>query len=146
MPYLLQCNPIVYQLWIAEGMVLFSDKREGKTMIHVAESYLGQLVHKSMVQVRLNDLESSVIKFKSVSLHDLMRDLSLFQAKMEDFFEEIDLREGNDYLQNLYVDSMSGYTRLLAVYYDHRYTSANSYFGNRPNHQQVPIDVAYERG
>lgn len=30
----------LYQLWIAEGMILSNDKRKGETMIQVAESYM----------------------------------------------------------------------------------------------------------
>nr|XP_017240028.1 PREDICTED: putative disease resistance protein At1g50180 [Daucus carota subsp. sativus] len=86
----------LYQLWIAEGMVLSTDKREGETMMQVAESYMGELVHRSMVQVTYQDMENSCTKIKSSSLHDLMRDLSLYQAKAEDFFEVLDLRKRND--------------------------------------------------
>ncbi|KAL8127746.1 hypothetical protein AgCh_014611 [Apium graveolens] len=126
----------LYQLWIAEGMVLSSDKREGETMIQVAESYLGELVHRSMVQVRLNVLESSLTKFNSCSLHDLMRDLSLFQAKAEDFFEAIDIGEGNDLnLNNCFDVARVAKTRQL-VFYDKRGVEATSYFTKKPNHQQ----------
>ncbi|XP_074364270.1 putative disease resistance protein RXW24L [Apium graveolens] len=125
----------LYQLWIAEGIVLSSDKRKGETMMQVAESYMGELVHRSMVQVRFNDLGSSLTKFKSCSLHDLMRDLSLFQAKGEDFFEAIDIGEGNDLNLNHYDVSRVAKTRQL-VFYDKRVVEANSYFTGKPNHQQ----------
>ncbi|XP_074361217.1 putative disease resistance protein At1g59620 isoform X2 [Apium graveolens] len=124
----------LYQLWIAEGMVLSSDKREGETMMQVAESYMGELVHRSMVQVRFNDLESSLTKFKSCSLHDLMRDLSLSKAKAEEFSVAIDLRDGNDIHQNRSVVSLIAYTRQLVVYYDGN--KANSYFIKKPKYQQ----------
>ncbi|XP_017235075.2 protein RECOGNITION OF PERONOSPORA PARASITICA 7 [Daucus carota subsp. sativus] len=121
----------LYQLWIAEGMVLSSDKREGETMMQVAESYMGELVHKSMVQVRVDDSESLLTKFKSCSLHDLMRDLSLSLAKEKHFFEAIDLREENDFHL-----SMFPYTRQL-VNRDWTYRSkqSDSYIVKIPNHQ-----------
>ncbi|XP_074358102.1 putative disease resistance protein At1g59620 [Apium graveolens] len=125
----------LYQLWIAEGMVLSSDKKEGETMMQVAESYMGELVHRSMVQVRFNDLESSLTKFKSCSLHDLMRDLSLSQAKAEDFFKVIDTGEGNDLNLNRSVISREAKTRQL-VFYLKRGVEANSYFTKKLNHQQ----------
>ena len=50
---------------------------DAETMMQVAESYLGELLHRSMAQVIFDDdLESSFTKFKSCSLHDLMRDLT----------------------------------------------------------------------
>ena len=95
----------LYQLWITEGMVLSSDKKKGETMMQVAESYMGELVHKSMVQVRFDDSDSSLTKFKSCSLHDLMRDLSLSKAKEEHFFKTIDLREENDTHLSVFPDT-----------------------------------------
>ncbi|XP_074357427.1 putative disease resistance protein RXW24L isoform X1 [Apium graveolens] len=125
----------LYQLWIAEGMVLSSEKREGETMMQVAESYMGELVHRSMVQVRFNDLESSLTKFNSCSLHDLMRDLSLFQAKADEFFETIDLRGGNGTHPNSSGVSQVAKTRQLVVYHERGITTS-PYFFKKPNHQQ----------
>ncbi|XP_074357055.1 putative disease resistance RPP8-like protein 4 isoform X1 [Apium graveolens] len=116
-------------------MVLSSDKKEGETMMQVAESYMGELVHRSMVQVRFNDLESSLTKFNSCSLHDLMRDLSLSQAKAEDFFKVIDIGEGNDLNLNHFDVSHIGKTRQL-VFYQKRGVEANSYFIKKPRYQQ----------
>ncbi|KAL1826276.1 hypothetical protein ACET3Z_004688 [Daucus carota] len=123
----------LYQLWIAEGMVLSNDKREGETMMQVAESYMGELVHKSMVRVRLDDWGSLLTKYKSFSLHDLMRDLSLSKAKEEDFYEVIVHGRGNDF--NL---SQVSYTKQLVVCCDRYYTSKKTrpnIFKN-PNHQK----------
>ena len=128
----------LYQLWIAEGMVLSSDKKNGETMMQVAESYLGELVHRSMVQVKHNDMESSLTKFKSCSLHDLMRDLSLSQAKEEDLYKVIDLREKNYSHLNASVGSRAAATRQLVVYFDEEHTSkpANPSFGKKANQQR----------
>ncbi|XP_074356835.1 putative disease resistance protein RXW24L [Apium graveolens] len=76
----------LYQLWIAEGIVLSSDKRKGETIIQVAKSYMGELVHRSMVQ-----------------------------AKGEDFFEAIDIGEGNDLNLNRYDVSRVAKTRQLLL-------------------------------
>ncbi|XP_017233012.1 putative disease resistance protein At1g50180 [Daucus carota subsp. sativus] len=123
----------LYQLWITEGMVLSSDKKKGETMMQVAESYMGELVHKSMVQVRFDDSDSSLTKFKSCSLHDLMRDLSLSKAKEEHFFKTIDIREENDTHLSVFPD-----TRQLVVYSEGNYRSKkpNSYFVKILNHQK----------
>ncbi|XP_074333012.1 putative disease resistance protein At1g59620 [Apium graveolens] len=125
----------LYQLWIAEGMVLSSDRREGETLMQVAESYMGELVHRSMVQVRFKDLESSRMKFRSCFLHDLMRDLSLSKAKEGDFFRTVDLEEGNDLNLNRSVVPRVAKTRQL-VFYQKKGIEANFYFTKKPNHQQ----------
>ncbi|XP_074359562.1 putative disease resistance protein At1g50180 [Apium graveolens] len=106
----------LYQLWIAEGMVLSSDKSRGETMMEVAESYMGELVHKSMVQVKFGEDAGSQGKFKSCRLHDLMRDLSLSIAKEEDFFKTINLQKLND---NPFDPSLElTLTRQVVVYSD----------------------------
>nr|XP_017233057.1 PREDICTED: LOW QUALITY PROTEIN: probable disease resistance RPP8-like protein 2 [Daucus carota subsp. sativus] len=124
----------LYQLWIAEGMILSSDKREGETMIQVAESYMGELVHRNMVQVRFNDVESSLTKFEYCSLHDLMRDMSLIQAKAEDFFEEIHFQSGNEFHLKSTTESRSASTRVV-IRLDEEYSSkeANYYFSKKRN-------------
>ncbi|WOG94597.1 hypothetical protein DCAR_0313893 [Daucus carota subsp. sativus] len=127
----------LYQLWIAEGMVLSTDKREGETMMQVAESYMGELVHRSMVQVTYQDMENSCTKIKSSSLHDLMRDLSLYQAKAEDFFEVLDLRKRNDLHPTPSTDFRSVDTQQLVVYYDEVQISKEieSYFVKKSDQQ-----------
>ncbi|XP_017240029.1 putative disease resistance protein At1g59780 [Daucus carota subsp. sativus] len=119
-------------------MVLSTDKREGETMMQVAESYMGELVHRSMVQVTFQDMENSRTKIRSSSLHDLMRDLSLSQAKAEDFSEVIDLREGNNFHLNPSADFRSDDTRQLVVYYDEEHISKQikSYFVKKCKQQQ----------
>ncbi|XP_063942483.1 protein RECOGNITION OF PERONOSPORA PARASITICA 7 isoform X1 [Daucus carota subsp. sativus] len=127
----------LYQLWIAEGMVLSSDKREGETMMQVAESYLGELVHRSMVQVKFNN-EKSFINFKSCSLHDLMRDLSISQAEAEEFFKVIDLREKKDFHLSPLADFKPSNTRQLVVHFDDGYRGKRShpYFSKKFNQQK----------
>ncbi|KAM7462485.1 hypothetical protein LguiA_030606 [Lonicera macranthoides] len=86
----------LYQLWMAESMVLSEDRKEGETMIDVAERYLGEMAQRSMVQVQLEENVYGLRKFKSCRLHDLMRVLCLSKAKEEDFFNVIDLHPKND--------------------------------------------------
>ncbi|XP_017233010.1 protein RECOGNITION OF PERONOSPORA PARASITICA 7 [Daucus carota subsp. sativus] len=112
----------LYQLWIAEGIILSSDKRVGETMMQVAESYMGELLHKSMVQVRFDDSEYLLRKLKSFSLHDLMRDLSVSQGKAEDFLNEIKLQDGN----GLHLSKFAYTRKLVGQYCDHRYGSTRS--------------------
>ncbi|WOG94598.1 hypothetical protein DCAR_0313894 [Daucus carota subsp. sativus] len=138
----------LYQLWIAEGMVLSTDKREGETMMQVAESYMGELVRRSMVQVTYQDMENSRTKITSSSLHDLMRDLSLSQAKEEDFSEVINLREGKDFHLNPSADFRSAETRQLVVYYDEEDISKQmkSYFVKKCKQQQYRSMLLFSEG
>ncbi|KAK2985184.1 hypothetical protein RJ640_010473, partial [Escallonia rubra] len=82
----------LYQLWMAEGMVLSEDQREGETLIDVAERYFAKMVNKCMINVSFEDEESSFRRFKSCRLHDVMRDLCLIKARKEDFFVTIDFQ------------------------------------------------------
>ncbi|XP_074376187.1 putative disease resistance RPP8-like protein 2 [Apium graveolens] len=127
----------LYELWIAEGMVLSSDKREGETMMQVAESYLGELVHMSMVQVKINDVKS-FINFESCSLHDLMRDLAISHAEAEEFFKVIDLQTKTDSHLGASADFRYSNTRQLVVHFDDGYKSKKSYhyFGKKANQQR----------
>lgn len=104
----------LYQLWMAEGMVLSKDRREGETMMEVAESYMGELSHRCMIQVEFEEDESSVRKFKSCCLHDCMRDLSLKKAKEEDFFKVLDIHNRNNHEVGE-LSSSSNYTRRLVI-------------------------------
>ncbi|KAJ0965216.1 hypothetical protein J5N97_026354 [Dioscorea zingiberensis] len=68
------------RLWIAEG---FIQSRGEETMEEVAEDYLQELVHRSMIQVvEINNLDGRVLFYH---IHDLILDLSISQAKVENF-------------------------------------------------------------
>ncbi|XP_058114506.1 putative disease resistance protein At1g50180 [Magnolia sinica] len=69
------------RLWAAEG---FLKERERLTLEEVGEDYLMQLVHRSMVQLTRR---SSSRGIKSCRIHDLLRDLSLSEAKESKFLE-----------------------------------------------------------
>ncbi|OVA18803.1 Disease resistance protein [Macleaya cordata] len=71
----------LYQYWIAEGLV----QRRGKeTMEEVAEDYLEELIHRSMVQVRRWRYDGRV---RTCLIHDLLRDLSIAESKNDQFFQ-----------------------------------------------------------
>lgn len=115
----------LYQLWIAESMVLSKDRGEGETMMNVAERYLGELVHRCMIQVQLEDEESHFRKYRSCHMHDLMRDLCVLKAKEEDFFRAIGFGVKNDLeLDDSSSSSTIGNrTRRIVICYDDKDSS-----------------------
>ncbi|RVW81230.1 Disease resistance protein RPP13 [Vitis vinifera] len=69
------------QMWIAEGFV----QGRGEEMVEdVAEEYLEELIHRSMIQVAGRKWDGRV---KSCRIHDLLRDLAISKAKDSKFFE-----------------------------------------------------------
>ncbi|CAL5377211.1 unnamed protein product [Camellia sinensis] len=80
---------------MAEGIVLPSSiptrvgEVEEETMLDVGMSYLGELVHRSMVQVQLTRFNKRI---KLCHLHNLMRDLRLLKAKEENFLEIVHIK------------------------------------------------------
>ncbi|KAM7466492.1 hypothetical protein LguiB_014054 [Lonicera macranthoides] len=86
----------LYQLWMAESMVLSDDRKEGETTMDVVECYLGELAKRCMVQVQLREEGYGITKFSSCCLHDMLRDLCLSKAKEEDFFYTVDFKHGNN--------------------------------------------------
>ncbi|CAL5328987.1 unnamed protein product [Camellia sinensis] len=116
--------PYHLKMWMAEGIVLPSSiptrvgEVEEETMFDVGMSYLGELVHRCMVQVQLTRFNK---KIKLCHLHDLMRDLCLLKAKEENFLETVHIKAFGHQL--MWVDpallSSSSLTtiRRFAVYY-----------------------------
>ncbi|KAM7462457.1 hypothetical protein LguiA_030578 [Lonicera macranthoides] len=115
----------LYQLWMAESMVLSKDRKEGETMMDVAECYLGELANRCMVQVQLEEKGYGVTKFKSCRLHDMVRDLCLSKAKEEDFFDIIDFQNENN---TEHVGSSSSFTSKArrVVNYSHEENNSNN--------------------
>ncbi|CAL5336670.1 unnamed protein product [Camellia sinensis] len=88
---------ILYQLWMAEGIISREERGEEETMMDVAERYLGELAERCMVQVEFKEkVEYSTIteskRFKSCRLHGLMLDLCMLKVREESFFKTIDYR------------------------------------------------------
>lgn len=67
------------RMWVAEG---FIEQRGACSLEDVAEGYLRELVQRSMLQV-VN--WNSLNRIKCVRMHDLVRELALFQSKRESF-------------------------------------------------------------
>ncbi|OVA09431.1 Disease resistance protein [Macleaya cordata] len=82
------------QYWIAEG---FIQRRGEETLEDVAEDYLEELIHRSMVQVARRRFDGRV---KICRIHDLLRDLSIIEAKEDQFSQAYgsinDLKKPND--------------------------------------------------
>nr|ALA65537.1 disease resistance protein RxCC-like-NB-ARC [Vitis pseudoreticulata] len=69
------------QIWIAEGFV----QGRGEEMVEdVAEEYLEELIHGSMIQVAGRKWDGRV---KSCRIHDLLRDLAISKARDSKIFE-----------------------------------------------------------
>ncbi|KAI6674217.1 hypothetical protein NL676_002123 [Syzygium grande] len=72
------------QMWMADGIV--SEDAITEEVEDIAETYLYELIDRGMVQVAK---VGSTGRVKVCRLHDLMRELCLFNAKRENFFEVI---------------------------------------------------------
>ncbi|OVA00413.1 Disease resistance protein [Macleaya cordata] len=71
----------LFQYWIAEGFVR---RRGEETMEDVAEDYLEELIHRSMIQVGSWRFDGRV---KTCRIHDLLRDISIKESKEDQFFQ-----------------------------------------------------------
>lgn len=119
----------LYQLWMAEGMVLESDRIGQETMMDVAERYLEELAKRCMVQVELHEEgKHAVTRFKSCRIHDLMRDLCLLKAEEQNLYKVIDSRHDQDVFvtsADIPPETGGGYygfvLRLRAMDFQHNY-------------------------
>ena len=69
------------KLWMAKGFI----QRRGKERLEdIAEDYMHELIHRSLIQV--SDRRQNGI-VKSCRMHDLLRELAVKQAKDANFFE-----------------------------------------------------------
>ncbi|XP_057781236.1 probable disease resistance protein At1g58602 [Salvia miltiorrhiza] len=76
----------LYRMWIAQGMISYENIGDkDKTLMGIAELYLGELASRSIVQVEINDGFTPVGKYWSCKLHDVVRELCLKLGKREDF-------------------------------------------------------------
>ncbi|KAM7465839.1 hypothetical protein LguiB_013401 [Lonicera macranthoides] len=127
----------LYQLWMAESMVLSEDRKDGETMMDVAECYLGELAQRCMVQVQLEEEGCGFAKFSSCRLHDMVRDLCLSKAKEEDFFYAIDFQNGNI---SEHVGSSSSFAdkaRRVVIYSQEENTSSRDFSVNKKTSQHL---------
>ena len=72
--YSINCSRLI-RLWIAEGFV---KEKQGKILEDVAQDYLNQLIHRSLVQVAGVDF---VGKTRSCRVHDMMREVILSRSE-----------------------------------------------------------------
>ncbi|KAL7250458.1 hypothetical protein ACSBR1_012467 [Camellia fascicularis] len=62
---------ILYQLWMAEGIISREERAEEETMMDVAERYLGELAERCMVQVEFKEkVEYSTITESKRGIHN----------------------------------------------------------------------------
>lgn len=117
----------LYQLWAAEGF-LSQEFEEEESVMEVGERYLGELVQRCMVQVRVDEATG---KFKSCRLHDLTRELCFAKGKEENFLKKVPLRYEHEAIMaspsSAMAASISG-PRRLSVAVDHDF---GSYFPPR---------------
>ncbi|XP_078153420.1 putative disease resistance RPP8-like protein 2 isoform X2 [Carex rostrata] len=67
------------RMWVAEGFIPQEDNR---TLEETAESYLEDLVQRSLVQVKSRHFDGSI---EHCCIHDLLRDLAIQKAKEDNF-------------------------------------------------------------
>uniref|UniRef100_A0A2N9I5P1 NB-ARC domain-containing protein n=1 Tax=Fagus sylvatica TaxID=28930 RepID=A0A2N9I5P1_FAGSY len=80
--YVINCARLI-RLWIAEGFV---KEKQGLTLEDVAQDYLSQLIHRSLVQVAKVDF---VGKTRSCRVHDMMREVILSRRSIHYIPEEV---------------------------------------------------------
>ncbi|XP_057775848.1 probable disease resistance protein At1g58602 [Salvia miltiorrhiza] len=78
----------LYRMWIAQGMISYQNIGDkDKTLMEIAELYLGELASRSIVQVEINydDGVTPTRKYRICKLHDVVRELCLKLGRSEDF-------------------------------------------------------------
>ncbi|RWR84800.1 Disease resistance protein [Cinnamomum micranthum f. kanehirae] len=78
----------LFRLWVAEGFV---QERGDETLEEVAEDYLLELIHRSLIQVTKRHFTGRV---KKCRIHDLLRELAIKKAK-EDLFLDVNSVKGH---------------------------------------------------
>ncbi|KAF8402084.1 hypothetical protein HHK36_013036 [Tetracentron sinense] len=76
--YLIKCKRLM-KLWMAEGFV---KERQKMTLEEVAESYLHELINRSLIQIAERGAEGRVRRCR---VHDFMRDIILSNSRNENF-------------------------------------------------------------
>ena len=76
--YFINCAKLI-RLWIAEGFV---KEKQGLTLEELAQVYLNQLIHKSLVQVAVFD---EVGKNRYCRVHDMLREVILSRSEELNF-------------------------------------------------------------
>ncbi|XP_024026275.1 putative disease resistance protein At1g50180 [Morus notabilis] len=107
--------------WIAEGFISSDQQTQSSMDEDVAYNYLTELLDRNMIQVgRLGPTG----RIKSCHIHDLMRDMSLFKARDENFLQFFDLRRRDVVLSRNKV-------RRLAIYTDRAFDDLLPFINGR---------------
>ncbi|XP_017217339.2 probable disease resistance protein RF45 [Daucus carota subsp. sativus] len=100
----------LYMFWMAEGLISVEDRAQGEMMLDVAERYLDELAHRSLVTVRLREYANdSWSKYEECVVHDLIQDLCWSKVKEQGVMNVIDLERKLD------IGSKAGVVRRLCV-------------------------------
>ncbi|KAF5933407.1 hypothetical protein HYC85_029578 [Camellia sinensis] len=83
----------LYHLWIADGIIVDDDRDGDETIMDVGKRYLGELAQRCMVQVQV---EKYTQRINYCRIHDLMLELCLSKAKMNDFLGIVHLQREID--------------------------------------------------
>ncbi|KAM7462480.1 hypothetical protein LguiA_030601 [Lonicera macranthoides] len=127
----------LYQLWMAENMILSEDQRKGETMMNVAERYLNELAQRSMVEVQLEEDKERFREFRTCSLHDLMRDFCLSKAKEEDFFNIVHFQHENSLELSESSSSFTNKTRRVVIYFEDEETTNGKFSLDKETSQRL---------
>ncbi|XP_024026229.1 probable disease resistance protein At1g58602 [Morus notabilis] len=107
--------------WIAEGFISSDQQTQSSMDEDVAYNYLTELLDRNMIQVgRLGPTG----RIKSCHIHDLMRDMSLFKGRDENFLQFFDLRRRDMVLSRNKV-------RRLAIYTDRAFDDLLPFINGR---------------
>ncbi|WOH09630.1 hypothetical protein DCAR_0729088 [Daucus carota subsp. sativus] len=100
----------LYMFWMAEGLISVEDRAQGEMMLDVAERYLDELAHRSLVTVKTPDVANeSWSKYKECVVHDLIQDMCWSKVKEQGVMNVIDLERKLD------IGSKAGIVRRLCV-------------------------------
>ncbi|KAL7161313.1 hypothetical protein ACSBR2_041879 [Camellia fascicularis] len=83
----------LYHLWIADGIIVDDDRVGDETIMDVAKRYLGAIAQRCMVQVQV---ETYTQRINYCRIHDLMLELCLSKAEINDFLRIIFLQRETD--------------------------------------------------
>nr|XP_027120292.1 probable disease resistance protein RF45 [Coffea arabica] len=141
----------LYQLWMAEGMVSAEDQMGEESMMDIAESYLGELAKRCIVQVQqvtVADGETlrSPRKFWSCHLHDLMRDFCIAKAREENFLKVFGYQHGNEVELAGSTSSSTGNIHRHVIYLGDQDASKYAQEGETTKHLRTLLFCATKHG
>nr|XP_023879468.1 putative disease resistance protein At1g50180 [Quercus suber] len=115
--YAVRC-PTLIKKWIAEGFV---NEDKCKTLEEIANKYLSELIHRSLVQVSM--VKDGKAKF--LKIHDLIREVILSKATDLNFYQVLEKEDA----------SFHGRSRRLSIMDEFLKTNGNSNVWDNHNHE-----------